>query len=101
MGQPVGSGTTQVPTLATLPEPVLRVVKEVYGIASANLFLIGAPIAALAIIAVLFLEEKPLSTLSGDGRLPGGRRLKQLGFGAHHASGSRRPTQSCSQKLAE
>jgi hypothetical protein len=69
MGQPVGSGTTQVPNLATLPEPVLRLVKEVYGIASANLFLIGAPIAAPAIIAVLFIKEKPLSTLSGDERL--------------------------------
>ena len=34
-----------MPDLATLPEPVLRVVEDVYGIATADLFLIGAPIA--------------------------------------------------------
>ena len=51
-----------------LPEPVLRGVQEVYGIASAELFLIGAPIASLAVVAVLFIKEKPLSTLTGDQR---------------------------------
>ncbi len=40
-----------------------------YGIATADLFLIGAPIAFLAVIAVVFIKEKPLSTLSGDERL--------------------------------
>jgi hypothetical protein len=32
------------------------------------LFLVGAPIAALAVIAVLFIKEKPLHTLSGEER---------------------------------
>jgi hypothetical protein len=63
-----GSGTAEVPDLATLPEPVLRIVQEVYGTATANLFVVGAPIALLAVIAVLFIKEKPLSTLSGDER---------------------------------
>jgi MFS family permease len=63
-----GSGGARVPDLSTLPEPVLRIVQEVYGIATADLFLIGAPIALLAVITVLFIKEKPLSTLSGDER---------------------------------
>jgi hypothetical protein len=29
---------------------------------------VGAPIALLAVIAVLFIKEKPLHTLSGDER---------------------------------
>ena len=63
-----GGGTAEVPDLSTLPEPVLRIVQDVYGIATADLFLVGAPIALLALIAVLFIKEKPLHTLSGDER---------------------------------
>ncbi len=33
-----------------------------------NCSAIGAPIAALAVVAVLFIREKPLHTLSGDER---------------------------------
>jgi hypothetical protein len=67
-GAPGGGGSTQVPDVSQLPEPVLRVIQEVYGIASAELFLVGAPFALLAVITVLFIKEKPLSTLSGDQR---------------------------------
>ncbi|WP_250028316.1 MDR family MFS transporter [Paractinoplanes maris] len=63
-----GSGTAEVPDVSTLPPQVLAVVKDIYGTATAELFLIGAPIAALAVIAVLFIKEKPLSNLSGDER---------------------------------
>jgi hypothetical protein len=48
---------------------MLSVIKEIYGTATADLFLVGAPIAFLAVIAVVFIKEKPLSTLSGDERL--------------------------------
>ncbi|MFI6758959.1 MDR family MFS transporter [Micromonospora sp. NPDC050417] len=64
-----GSGTAAVPDLSTLPEPVLRIVQDVYGTATADLFLVGAPIALLAFVAVVFIKEKPLSTLSGTERL--------------------------------
>ncbi|AGZ45789.1 putative MFS transporter [Actinoplanes friuliensis DSM 7358] len=63
-----GSGTAAVPDLATLPAPVRAIVADVYGQATAELFLVGAPIAALAVIAVLFIKEKPLHTMSGDER---------------------------------
>ncbi|MBG0561858.1 MDR family MFS transporter [Actinoplanes aureus] len=67
-GAAASEGTAQVPDLETLPPEVLGVVKDIYGTATADLFLIGAPIAFLAVIAVLFIKEKPLSTLSGDER---------------------------------
>ncbi|MCY1140534.1 MDR family MFS transporter [Actinoplanes sp. Pm04-4] len=63
-----GGGTAEVPDVSALPPQVLAIVKDIYGTATAELFLIGAPIAALAVIAVLFIKEKPLSTLSGDER---------------------------------
>jgi MFS family permease len=61
-------GTAAVPDLATLPAPVRSIVADVYGQATAELFLVGAPIAALAVVAVLFIKEKPLHTLSGEER---------------------------------
>jgi len=63
-----GSGTAEVPDVSALPPQVLDIVKDIYGTATAELFLIGAPIAALAVVAVLFIREKPLSNLSGDER---------------------------------
>ncbi|MET8318437.1 MDR family MFS transporter [Micromonospora sp. NPDC005189] len=63
-----GGGTAEVPDLSTLPEPVLRIVQDVYGTATADLFLVGAPFALLALFVVLFIKEKPLHTLSGDER---------------------------------
>ncbi|MET7710467.1 MDR family MFS transporter [Micromonospora sp. NPDC005413] len=63
-----GGSTAEVPDLSTLPEPVLRIVQDVYGIATADLFLVGAPFALLALVVVLFIKEKPLHTLSGDER---------------------------------
>ncbi|MET8372656.1 MDR family MFS transporter, partial [Micromonospora profundi] len=63
-----GGGTAEVPDLSTLPEPVRLIIQDVYGIATADLFLVGAPIALVALIVVLFIKEKPLHTLSGDER---------------------------------
>ncbi|GIE79701.1 MFS transporter [Actinoplanes philippinensis] len=64
-----GGGEAKVPDLETLPPEILAVIKEIYGTATADLFLVGAPIAFLAVLAVVFIKEKPLSTLSGDERL--------------------------------
>jgi MFS family permease len=62
------AGGGKVPDLSTLPAPVLAVIKDIYGQATAELFLVGAPIAFLAVIAVLFIREKPLSTMTGEER---------------------------------
>ncbi|GAB4050755.1 MDR family MFS transporter [Catellatospora paridis] len=66
---PAGSSGSQVPDLATLPPEIKAIIAEIYGLATADLFLVGAPIAALAFVVVLFIKEKPLSTLSGADRL--------------------------------
>ncbi|GAB3386075.1 MDR family MFS transporter [Micromonospora halotolerans] len=63
-----GGSSAAVPDLSTLPEPLLRIVQDVYGTATAELFLVGAPLALLAMVVVLFIREKPLHTLSGDER---------------------------------
>jgi EmrB/QacA subfamily drug resistance transporter len=68
IGTPATGGTAKVPDLSTLPPQVLTIVRDVYGEATASLFLVGTPIALLAVIAVLFIKEKPLHTLSGDER---------------------------------
>jgi EmrB/QacA subfamily drug resistance transporter len=61
-------GSAKVPKLSDLPPEALSIVQDVYGRATADLFLVGAPIAVLAVIAVAFIKEKPLHTMSGDER---------------------------------
>nr|WP_218617283.1 MDR family MFS transporter [Cryptosporangium aurantiacum] len=75
-----GDGAAEVPDLSTLPPAVLKVIQDVYGEATADIFLVGAPIAALALFAVVFVKEKSLATLSGDERLA----REQAGVGAGH-----------------
>ncbi|WP_335940693.1 MDR family MFS transporter [Streptomyces sp. PTD5-9] len=64
-----GGGGHSVPDLSKLPEPARAVVEHAYGVATANVFLVGAPFALLALVAVLFIKEKPLKTQSGMERL--------------------------------
>ncbi len=61
-------GTAEVPDVTSLPPQFKEIIAEVYGQATAELFLVGAPIAALAVVAVIFIREKALHTLSGDER---------------------------------
>ncbi|WP_308785422.1 MDR family MFS transporter [Phytohabitans rumicis] len=63
-----GGGGAKVPDLRALPAPVLAVIRDVYGTATSDLFLVAAPIAFLAVLSVVFIREKPLSTLTGDER---------------------------------
>ena len=63
-----GGGSAPAPDLEALPAPVLAAVRDIYGTATADLFLVAAPIAAVAVLAVLLIKEKPLSTLTGDER---------------------------------
>jgi EmrB/QacA subfamily drug resistance transporter len=72
-----GGGTAEVPDVKSLPPQIQAIIADVYGQATAELFLIGAPIAALAVIAVLFIQEKPLHTLSGDERAAQEREAAQ------------------------
>ncbi len=58
-------GTSTLPNLATLPEPVRLVVERAFGDAIADLFLVAAPVALVSLVAVLFLKEVPLGRKSG------------------------------------
>ncbi|WP_020660748.1 MDR family MFS transporter [Amycolatopsis benzoatilytica] len=59
----------KVPDLSLLPAPVVTVIREAYGVATSDLFLICAPIALLVTVAVAFLRHLPLKTQSGLERL--------------------------------
>ena len=43
-----------------MPEPVREIMRAAYGDATAEVFLISAAVAAVALVAVLFIKEKPL-----------------------------------------
>jgi EmrB/QacA subfamily drug resistance transporter len=62
-------GTTTVPDVSSLPPEIAGLVQNAYGDATAELFLIATPLAALALVVVLFIKEKPLKTTSGAERL--------------------------------
>ncbi|WP_229840026.1 MDR family MFS transporter [Streptomyces roseolilacinus] len=62
-------GSHAIPDLTVLPAQAREVVEQAYGNATADVFLAGAPFALLALVAVLFVKEKPLKTQSGLERL--------------------------------
>lgn len=62
---PGAAGGGSVPDLSRLPEPVVQVVERAYGTGVAEVFLIAAPIALIALVAIAFLKEVPLGTRSG------------------------------------
>ncbi|GAA1680793.1 MDR family MFS transporter [Kribbella yunnanensis] len=61
-------GSGAVPNIAELPPAIRTVVENAYGDATAELFMMSVPFAVLALIAVVFIKEKPLLTTSGAER---------------------------------
>ncbi|MER8236968.1 MDR family MFS transporter [Streptomyces sp. NPDC094049] len=71
-GVPAATGAAghgAMPDMTTLPAPIREIVEHAYGVATGELFLVATPFALLAVIAVLFVKEKPLKTTSGMERL--------------------------------
>ena len=64
-----GGGEAAAPDLGALPPEVVALVQDTYADATAELFLVATPLAALALLVVLFIPEKPLKTTSGSQRL--------------------------------
>ena len=58
----------QIPDLATLPEPVRVVVEHAFGVATGHIFLVAAPFAVAALVAVLFIKEVPMRETAGRRR---------------------------------
>ena len=59
----------RLPNLGSLPPDVLRVVRDSYGSAIGDVFLMAAPFAVLAVLAVSRIRESPLHTLTTTQRL--------------------------------
>lgn len=64
-----GSGEAAAPDMSGLPPEAVALVQETYADATAELFLIATPLSLLALLVVLFIEEKALKTTSGAERL--------------------------------
>ncbi|MQY13796.1 Multidrug resistance protein 3 [Streptomyces sp. RB5] len=63
--KPPGGDGSQIPNLSELPEPVRVVVESAYGHGVADIFAYAAPIAAVALILVIFIKEVALGKHSG------------------------------------
>jgi EmrB/QacA subfamily drug resistance transporter len=61
-----GSGDGSLPDISTLPAPIAAVVEDSYGRATGIIFLAAAPIALVALVAILFIKEIPLRTAVED-----------------------------------
>ncbi|WP_436737700.1 MFS transporter [Streptomyces sp. BBFR102] len=57
-----GGSSGGFPDLDAMPAPIRTVFESAYGHGVADVFLIGAPIAALALISAIFIKEVPLRT---------------------------------------
>ena len=58
----LGGGSGDLPEIRLLPAAVRTVVESSYADGIAEAFLVAAPIALIALVAVVFLKEVPLST---------------------------------------
>jgi EmrB/QacA subfamily drug resistance transporter len=70
-----GGGHAAAPDTSSLPPEVQDLVQHAYADATAELFLIATPLAAIALLVVLFIKEKPLQTTSGAERLEAENQL--------------------------
>jgi len=57
-----GLASGNVPHVSSLPEGIRAIVEGAYGHGIADAFIIAIPLAALAIVAIAFVKNKPLST---------------------------------------
>ncbi|WP_435746751.1 MDR family MFS transporter [Microbacterium sp. PMB16] len=62
----LSSGT--LPEVRLLPEPVRSIVEDFYAQAISHAFLIGIPLAVISLVAILFLPNRPLTTLTTSER---------------------------------
>jgi MFS family permease/protocatechuate 3,4-dioxygenase beta subunit len=61
----LGGNGNGVPDVDKLPEPIRTVVERAYGDGIADIFLVAVPVAAVALLLVLFIKEIPLGRKSG------------------------------------
>jgi EmrB/QacA subfamily drug resistance transporter len=59
------AGGDAIPDMDKLPEPIRTIMESAFGHGIADVFLMAAPLAALALLIVLFIKEVPLRTTGG------------------------------------
>lgn len=77
IGVPATAGGDGLPELDALAAPVRAVVQDAYGHAAGDIFLVVAPFALLAFVAVLFIRETALRT-GNDGTRNDGTRNEDV-----------------------
>ncbi|TFI24613.1 MFS transporter, partial [Micrococcus endophyticus] len=69
--QRLQSGT--LPRVAEMPEPLRVVVEDVYATGISQAFLVGVPLAVVAVVAIVFLPNIPLGRMTTSERLDASR----------------------------
>lgn len=86
-----------VPVLAEIPQPVRTVVQTAFGDGIADIFLVAAPFALLALLFVLFFKETALRTANGPAAAAAapaqGETTAQLGTAPLGSAGSGKAAQ--------
>ncbi|MFK0403579.1 MDR family MFS transporter [Microbacterium sp. NPDC090225] len=57
-----------LPEVRLLPEPVRSIIEDFYAQAISNAFVIGIPLAVISLVAILFLPNRPLTTMTTSER---------------------------------
>lgn len=91
-----GGSSAGLANLNELPGPIADIVRGAYGDGTARIFLVAGVMAALSLVAILFIKEVALNTLSGDEQRRAQEQVtpdlvEEIGDGSarHQASGAR------------
>ncbi len=58
-----------LPTVSAMPEPLRILIEDIYATGISHAFLIGVPLAVLSLLAIVFLPNTPLTTMTTSERL--------------------------------
>ncbi|MET9021001.1 MFS transporter [Actinopolymorpha sp. NPDC004070] len=92
-------GGNAVPEVSKLPPPVRELVEKAYGQGVADIFMVAAPIAVIALIAILCIKEIPLGTKSGIQQTLEAERLAAQGAQGAEGEQAAQGTQVVSEQV--
>lgn len=81
----LSSGT--IPEVRLLPEPVRSIIEDFYAQAISHAFLIGIPLAVISLVAILFLPNRPLTTMTTSERAHADAAKAESGTGTGTGTG--------------
>ena len=77
LGVASAGGDGSLPDVHTLPAPIAHVIEGAYGHATGGVFLIAAPVALIALIAMVFIKETPLRSGGAPAQSAGGAKAAE------------------------